>query len=48
MHLTKPKPSDKEHIINGLIRCPGVAVQVHTLSKNIQHVGTDSIKCKYK
>ena len=48
MHLTKPKPSDRERIINGLIRCPGVAVQVRTLSKNIRHVGTESIKCKYK
>ena len=33
---------------DGLIRCPGVAVQVRTLSKNIRHVGTESIKCKYK
>ena len=43
MHLTKPKPSDRERIINGLIQCPGVAVQVRTLSENIRHVGTESI-----
>ena len=48
MHLTKPKPSDRERVINGLIRCGGVAVQIRTLSKNIRNVGTDAIKCKYK
>ena len=47
MHLTKPKPSDRERVINGLIRCGGVAVQIRTLSKNIRNVGTDAIKCKY-
>ena len=47
MHLSKPKPSDRERVVNGLICCPGVAVQVRTLSKNIRHVGTEVIKCKY-
>ena len=46
MHLSKPKPSDRERVVNGLIRCAGVAVQVRTLSKNIRHVGTEAIKCK--
>ena len=47
MHLSKPKPSDTERVVNGLIRCPGVAVQVRTLAKNIRHVGTEAIKCEY-
>ena len=47
MHLLKPKPSDRERVVNGLIHCPGMAVQVRTLSKNIRHVGTEVIKCKY-
>ena len=46
MHLSKPKPSDRERVINGVIRCAGVAAQIRTLSKNIRHVGTDAIKCK--
>ena len=46
MHLAKPKPSDRERVINGLMRCPGVAVQVRTLAKNIRNVGTETIKCK--
>ena len=47
MHLSKPKPSDREIVVNGLIHCPGVAVQVRTLSQNIRHVGTEAIKCTY-
>ena len=47
MHLSKPKPSDRERVVNGLIRCAGVAVQVRTLAKNIRHVGTEAIKCEY-
>ena len=46
MHMSKPKPSDREGVVNGLIHCPGVAVQVRTLSKNIRHVATEAIKCK--
>ena len=47
MHLCKPKPSDRERVVNGLIHCAGVAVQVRTLAKNIRHVGTEAIKCEY-
>ena len=47
MHLGKPKPSDRERVICGLTRCPGVAVQVRTLAKNIRNVGTETIKCMH-
>ena len=48
VHLARPKPSDREHVICGLTRCPGVAVQVRTLAKNIRNVGTETIKCMHK
>ena len=48
MHLGKPKPSDRESVICGVTRCPGVAVQVCTLAKNIRNVGTETIKCMHK
>ena len=47
MHLSKPKPSDRERVVNGLIHSSGVAVKARTLSKNIRHVSTEAIKCKY-
>ena len=47
MHLGKPNPSDHERVICGLTRCPGVAVQVRTLAKNIRNVGTETIKCMH-
>ena len=47
MSISKPKPSDRERVIHGIIRSTGIAVQVRTLAKNIRHVGTDALKCKF-
>ena len=46
MSISKPKPSDRESVIHGIIRSTGIAVQVRTLAKNIRHVGTEALKCK--
>ena len=46
MSISKPKPSDRERVIHGIIRSTSIAVQVCTLAKNIRHVGTDALKCK--
>ena len=46
MSISKPKPSDRERVIHGIIRSTGIAVQVCTLATNIRHVGTDALKCK--
>ena len=47
MSISKPKPSDRERVIHGIIRSTGIAVQVHTLVKNIRHFGTEALNCTF-
>ena len=47
VHISKPKPSDRERVVQGIIRSVGVTVSVRTLAKNIRHVGTEALKCMY-
>ena len=47
VYISRPKPSDRERVVHGIIRSTGIAVSVRTLSKNIRHVGIEVLKCRH-